>query len=74
MEITNEGLNLIDREGQQQIIEADTIIPTRPLISNLELYQSLKNKTPEVYAIGDCREPRKIVNAIADAFETARRL
>jgi 2,4-dienoyl-CoA reductase (NADPH2) len=74
MEVTDKGLNYTSREGQQQSIEADTIIPTRPLVSNLELFNKLEGKIPEIYAIGDCRQPRKIVNAIADAYETARKL
>jgi pyruvate/2-oxoglutarate dehydrogenase complex dihydrolipoamide dehydrogenase (E3) component len=72
MEITDKGLNYTSREGRQQSIEADTIIPTRPLVPNLELFQDLEGKIPEVYAVGDCREPRKIVNAIADAYEISR--
>jgi len=74
MEIIDQGLKLTDGEGAEQVISADTIIPTRPLISNLELFERLAKKVPECYAIGDCREPGKIVNAIADAYEIARNI
>lgn len=74
MEVTSEDLIFVDRDGNQQLIKADTIIPTRPLRPNPELFDILKDKASEVYAIGDCREPRKIVNAIADAFEITRQL
>jgi 2,4-dienoyl-CoA reductase (NADPH2) len=74
MEVTGKGLSIVDREDKKQLIVADTIIPTRPLVPNLELFDSLAGKVPEIYAVGDCREPRKIINAIADAYETVRKL
>jgi 2,4-dienoyl-CoA reductase (NADPH2) len=74
MEVTDKGLNYISREGQQKSIAADTIIPTRPLGANMDLFKNLEGKVPELYAIGDCRQPRKIVNAIADAYQIARTL
>ena len=74
MEVTSEGLIFVDRDANQQLIKADHIVPTRPLRSNPELFNILKDKAPEVYSIGDCREPRKIVNAIADAFDITRQL
>jgi 2,4-dienoyl-CoA reductase (NADPH2) len=74
MEVTDKGLAFTTAEGRKQTIKADTIIPTRPLVPNLELFKSLEDRVPEIYAIGDCRQPRKIVNAIADAYEIARKL
>jgi pyruvate/2-oxoglutarate dehydrogenase complex dihydrolipoamide dehydrogenase (E3) component len=74
MEITDQGLKLTDGDGAERVITADNIIPTRPLEPNLELYKELQGRVPESYAIGDCREPRKIVNAIADAYEVARNI
>ena len=74
IEIVSQGLKLTNGEGIDQIIQADTIIPTRPLVSNLGLFEELQGKVSECYAIGDCSEPGKIVNAIADAHETARNI
>lgn len=74
MEITDEGLKITDNEGTGKIVPADNVILTRPLVANLDLYEKLRDKVPECYAIGDCREPRKIVNAIADAYEVARNI
>lgn len=34
--------------------------------------KSLEGKVPEVYAVGDCREPLLIVDASADGSRTAR--
>jgi 2-enoate reductase len=74
MEITNKGLDITNREGKQETIEADSIVLTSPLASNIELFENLKGKVPEVYAIGDCKEPRLIVDAIADGWQVAQRI
>jgi pyruvate/2-oxoglutarate dehydrogenase complex dihydrolipoamide dehydrogenase (E3) component len=38
----------------------------------MKLYESLKDKAPEIYAVGDCQEPLLIVDAISKGMETAR--
>jgi len=72
VEITDVGLTIINRDGQRQTIPADTIIPALPLAPDLALYESLKGKVPELYAIGDCREPQLIADAVSQGMETAR--
>jgi thioredoxin reductase len=37
-----------------------------------ELVEQVGEGVPEVYAIGDCREPRKVINAIWEGFRAAR--
>lgn len=69
-EITDKGLNLIDKDGNQQTIEADTIVTALPLSPNTELGEKLKDIVPEVFMIGDCREPRLIVDAVRDGLQT----
>jgi 2,4-dienoyl-CoA reductase (NADPH2) len=69
-EITDKGL-IITKEGKRQTIEADTIVTAVPSKPNNELITSLKGKVPEVYAIGDCNEPRLIINAVADGYHVA---
>lgn len=71
-EITDRGLTIITRGGERQTIEADTIVPAMPFKPNNELLKALKGKVPEIYAIGDCNEPRLIVDAIADGYRIAR--
>jgi 2-enoate reductase len=72
MEITDEGLIITTKEGEKEKIEADSIVHTSPLAADISLFESLKGKVPEVYAIGDCKEPRMIVDAIADGWQIAR--
>ena len=69
--ITSKGLT-ISQKGKKQTIEADTIVTALPLKPNTELLKSLKDGVPEVHAIGDCKEPHLIIDAIADGSRIAR--
>jgi 2,4-dienoyl-CoA reductase (NADPH2) len=69
--ITDKGLVVITKEGRQQLIEADTIMPSTVLRPNSELLKSLEGKVSEVYAVGDCSDPRMIIDAIADGYRAA---
>jgi thioredoxin reductase len=70
-EITDKGLTLVDKDGKRRTIEADTIITALPLTPNTELAEKLRGVVPEVYMVGDCKEPRLIVDAIRDGLQTA---
>jgi 2,4-dienoyl-CoA reductase (NADPH2) len=74
VEINNKGLMIINKDGARQFLNADTIIPTLPLTPNMGLYESLRGKVPEIYAIGDCQEPLLIADAISKGMETARNI
>jgi 2,4-dienoyl-CoA reductase (NADPH2) len=70
-EITDKGLTITTKEGKRQTIAADSIVPAIPLTPNTELIKSLEGKAPEIYPIGDCREPRLTIDAIADGSRIA---
>jgi 2,4-dienoyl-CoA reductase (NADPH2) len=72
VEITEKGLTIIAGDGSKQTLEADSIVTAMPLTPNDELLNALKAKVPEVYAIGDCREPLLIADAIGTGLRTAR--
>ena len=57
---------------KKQTIEADTIVTALPLRPNTELLKSLEGRVGEIYAIGDCREPHLIIDAIDDGSRIAR--
>ena len=69
VEITDKGLVIINKEGQKQLLEADTIAVALPLKPNMELFKELQNRVPQVFAIGDCNEPRLILHAVADGYK-----
>jgi thioredoxin reductase len=72
VEITDKGLTIIAGDGKKQTIEADSIVTALPLTPNNELLSGLKSKVAEVYAIGDCRDPLLIADAIGTGLRTAR--
>ncbi|MBI4334642.1 MAG: FAD-dependent oxidoreductase [Chloroflexi bacterium] len=70
-EITDRGLTITDREGQKRTLDADTILLALPSSPNTGIFESLKGKVPEVYLIGDAREPNLIMGAVSEGFRTA---
>jgi len=73
-EITDKGLVITTEEGEKQTIEADTVIPIFPFESETELREILGKEVSEIYQIGDCKEPRLILDAIADGSVVGRNI
>ena len=73
-QITDEGLDIVTKEGKKQTIEADSIIPVIPLAPNTELIKSIQGKVSEVYSVGDCSQPGLIIDAIADGYRVAQEI
>jgi 2,4-dienoyl-CoA reductase (NADPH2) len=69
--ITDKGLTVLMKEGYKSTIVADSVIPVFPMKPNIELIKSLQGKVKEIYGIGDCNNPRLIVDAIADGWKIA---
>jgi len=72
LEIADEGVTIVGKDGKRNTLEADTVVLAVGFKSNYSLLEALKEKVPEVYAIGDCVEPRKVLNAIREGFRLAR--
>ena len=70
-EITHDGLVAIDQDGSSQTVKGDTVVFALGLKPRTELYEGLKDKVSELYAIGDCVEVRKIGDAVREGFFTA---
>jgi 2,4-dienoyl-CoA reductase (NADPH2) len=70
--VTEKGLVVLTAEGYKRTIQADNVVPALPMRPNTELFRSLKGKVKEVYAVGDCKEPKLIVDAIGEGFRIAR--
>jgi 2,4-dienoyl-CoA reductase (NADPH2) len=74
IDITEEGLAITTQDGEKKTLQADSILATSPLKPNTGLLKSLEGKASEIYAIGDCQEPRMIVDAIADGWKIANQI
>ncbi len=70
-EANEKGLVIIDKEGKERLLEADSIILAPGASPDNQLQLELKGKFPEIFAIGDVMEPRQITQAIREGFKTA---
>lgn len=69
--ITDEGIIGIDKEGKGHTVKADNVVLALGLKPREEVVRALKGLVPETYAVGDCVEPRKIMDAIHEGFRVA---
>jgi NAD(H)-dependent 7beta-hydroxy-3-oxo-delta4-cholenoic acid oxidoreductase len=73
-EIIDDGV-VIDREGKEETLHGmDSIILARGVKSVDALSDAIKNKVPEVYVIGDAKEPREALEAIAEGNKVGREI
>lgn len=71
LKVTAKGLSY-EKDGKKYGIEADTVMPTAPLLPNDKLYKALEGKVPELYLIGDGKESGMIVHAVRAGYHTAK--
>jgi 2,4-dienoyl-CoA reductase (NADPH2) len=58
------GVEILNKEGEQQIIAADTVIIAIGTRSDNKLYEDLKGKRSKLAVIGDAKKPQKALDAI----------
>jgi len=70
-EVTPKGLVVVDKEENEEELLADMLVLAIGSQPNRELLEKLSEKVAEVYAVGDCVMPRKIMNAVYEAAHIA---
>jgi pyruvate/2-oxoglutarate dehydrogenase complex dihydrolipoamide dehydrogenase (E3) component len=70
-EITKRGVRATQNKSPR-VFEADTVVLAVGFTPNTSLAQKLEGKVSALYSIGDCAEPRKIVDAIDDGARVGR--
>ena len=60
------GVVIAARDGKARTLAADTVILAAGVNPDRRLLQGIKGLAPEIYAVGDCVEPRRILEAISD--------
>jgi 2-enoate reductase len=73
-EVTEDGVVVTDKGCSKNRLSVDTVVIATGLESDQELYRSLTAGIPNLYLIGDARQPRNIMNCIWDAYEIARNI
>jgi 2,4-dienoyl-CoA reductase-like NADH-dependent reductase (Old Yellow Enzyme family)/thioredoxin reductase len=59
------------KSNRRENIKAENVVLSLGTRANDKLFKELKGKLKELYAIGDCVKPRKIIDAIYEGFHTA---
>ncbi len=72
--ISLEGVIITTRDGEERTIEADTVVLAAGSVPDTALYDAIKGKVSEVHHIGDCVEPRTILDAISEGFHTGQKI
>ncbi len=72
--IAVDGVVLKSSDGSKSFLKTDTVIVSVGMKSENGLLGELAGVVDEVYAIGDCVSPRKVKDAVWDAYKTAASL
>lgn len=72
--ITEEGIELINGHGEESALEADIIVLAVGMKSfnNGISVETLEKMVPEVYSIGDCVQPGRVLKAFWEGYRIAR--
>ena len=70
--VREEGLVVSTGARSKQVLAADNIVLATGATPKQELYRQLSGKVPEIYLVGDCLEPRRVVEAIAEGFRAGQ--
>jgi 2,4-dienoyl-CoA reductase-like NADH-dependent reductase (Old Yellow Enzyme family)/thioredoxin reductase len=71
-EITGQGVVVLDRWGNKSLIEADNVVIALGARPAEVMMEAARDCARETYVIGDCKEPRKIINATFEGASIAR--
>ncbi len=74
VEIDDKGVICEDVNRQRQGIDSDTVIICTGLKARNQLADSFRAASPQVYVIGDCIAPRRILNAFEEAHDAVLHL
>jgi len=75
LDVTKDGVKFLDKNQEEQFIEADTLVYCGSRITNgKKLKEKFERIVPEIVLIGDCLKPWDIKEAMADAQRFARGL
>jgi 2-enoate reductase len=74
LEITETGIVYTDKNQRRKTLKADTVAVAVGMKPLRDLVEMLSGRAFEVYPIGDCSEPRKVIDAMWEAYRVSRRV
>ncbi len=73
VEVSTEGVE-IEKEGNGDLLPADSLVIAAGAESENSLVDQIGGDIPEVYTIGDAKEPRNALEAIKEGFLTGLKI
>ena len=70
-EVTDEGIKVVEDDLEIRPIRCNSVVLAMGLKSEDTLAEKLCEKKYRVYKVGDCQDPRIILNAVWDAYKAA---
>jgi 2,4-dienoyl-CoA reductase-like NADH-dependent reductase (Old Yellow Enzyme family)/NADPH-dependent 2,4-dienoyl-CoA reductase/sulfur reductase-like enzyme len=75
LEISDQGVIVFDKaKNTTRVIKGDYVVLAMGGDPVDELYQDLRGKVPNLYVIGDCKEPRTIIRAVYEGAIAAQQI
>ena len=75
VEFERDGVAILDtRSGERKSIRAGHVVLALGTKSDQTLYEHLDGKLSEIYMIGDCFEPRTVLDAVREGFLIGHRI
>jgi len=71
LEVTRKGA-IVDTGGSKMELKADSVVLALGFKSESPLRENLEGRVPELFAIGDCVQPRNILHAMWEGFHASR--
>lgn len=73
-EITDKGIEIIDKDRKRISIKADDVVIAAGAVPDKSLIESLNGQVPELYKIGDCVKARRILEAVREGATAGMRI
>ncbi|MGB9886429.1 MAG: FAD-dependent oxidoreductase [Moorellales bacterium] len=69
--VTEKGVVVVDRSWRRLELPAEAVVLSLGFRPRREVAQKFEGVAPEVYVIGDCRDPQNLKQAVHDGFNVA---
>jgi NADH dehydrogenase FAD-containing subunit len=69
-EIKEGSVQVTTADGKKETIPADTVIIAVGYKANDSLYKALEGKVLEIYCVGNSAQPRRILEAASEGYQT----
>ena len=72
--ITPEGMLISNENNQEEFLPCDTVVCAAGVRTNYREVEELTGLVDETYILGDSKKPRKVTQAISEAYYAAKYL